>query len=283
MAECDDTVQVDLVQVRRLQLEHGRDRRVRQPVTDRPQLRCAVEVSEASTQQVGAVLVEEVEDLRIAHDRDLDQLGHAVADLILGKCCEEGEVEEHPLGSMVSAEPILVLAVVDGHLDRHAGVDQPDQRRGDPDVGRVAPVTGAGEPGDVGGEPTADDQNGFGATQPERVELTDDPLERRQRLRGLPDLHRHHGQRDAVVAEVAVDLLPIETVNSLVDHHQRATVVAVAVREVGVAELEDAVDVHQVVVDAFVSFDAKGPVGGGDSGFQFTHRTDRSVTANEIT
>ena len=108
---------------------------------------------------------------------------------------------------MVGAEPILVLAVVDGHLDRHAGVDQPDQRRGDPDVRRVAPITGAGEPGDVGGEATADDQNGFGATQPELVERTDDPLERRQRLRGLPDLHRHHGQRDAVVAEVAVDLL----------------------------------------------------------------------------
>ncbi len=271
------------MQVRRLQLEHGRDRRVGQPVTDRAQFRCAVEVPEAGTQQLGAVLVEQVEDLRVADDRDLDQLGHPVADLILGKCCEEGEVEEHLLRRVVSAEPVLVLAVVDGHLDRHAGIDQPDQRRRDPDVGRVAPVTGAGEPGDVGGEPTADDQDGFGATQPELVELADDPLEGLQRLRGLPDLHRHHGQRDAVVARSSRRSAADRDGRRSRRHHQRATVVAVAVGELGIAELEDAVDVHQVVVDAFVSLDAKGPVGGGDSGLQFTHRTDRSVTANEMT
>ena len=99
----------------------------------------------------------------------------------------------------------------------------------------------------------------------------------------LADCYRDYGRALMVIDETVYRLYR-QQIDGYFSHHGIAlTVVSIAVREISVAEVEDPVDIYQVVVDAFIPLDAKGPVRGGDSGLQITHRTDRSVTANEIT
>ena len=50
------------------------------------------------------------------------------------------------------------MAKTAAHLDGDGGVDEADERGGEPDVGGGAPVEGAGGPDDVGDEAAAADQ-----------------------------------------------------------------------------------------------------------------------------
>ncbi len=271
VAERDDAVEIDLVQVGCLQFEHGLDRLVRQAVGDVPQFRGAVEVAEAGAEQIGSVLLEHLEDPEVAHHRDLDELGHAVADLVLGQGGQEAEVQQHLLRRVVGAETVLVLAVVDGDLDGHGGVDQADERGGDADVRRVAAVTGTGESGDVGGETAADDEDRLGADEAEGVELTDDALEGLEGLGRLRDVHLDDGEVDPVVLEVGANPVAVVLQHRLVDHHEDAAVGPVAVRQFGVRGVEDAVDVHEVVLDLLVSLDVETAVARGDLCLHVAH------------
>ena len=144
--------------------------------------------------------------------RDLDQLRDAVADLVEGQGLQEREVEDDLPGGVEGAEAVLALAVVDGHLDRDARVDEPDQRGGHADVVGGPAEHRAGEPRDVRGQAAPDDQHGLRPEQPERGEGVDDPLHGAERLVGLPDRHGEHRQREAVMVEVGVHLLAVEAV-----------------------------------------------------------------------
>jgi hypothetical protein len=72
--------------------------------------------------------------------RDLDQLREAVADLSRGQGSQEREVEEGVDRSVVGAQTVLVVAVVDGDLDGDGCIDQPDDRGRDADEICVAAV-----------------------------------------------------------------------------------------------------------------------------------------------
>ena len=79
--------------------------------------------------------------------RDLNELGKSIADLGDGKGSQKGKVEERLDGRVVSAETVLVAAVVDGNLDGYRGIDETDDSRGNTDVVRVAAIRGACESG----------------------------------------------------------------------------------------------------------------------------------------
>jgi hypothetical protein len=163
-------------------------------------------------------------------------------------------------------EPVLGLAVIDGHLDGHARVDEADQGGGHADVVRGTSVHRAGEAGDVGGQPTTDHQDGFFAQQSEILERIDDSLGRFQRLAGLFEVERKRGELDLVMAEVGAHLLAVQVEDRLVDHHQAAAVGAVVFGNLGVADREGAVDVDQRIVDLFVGLDVEGGVRGSEGG-----------------
>ena len=165
---------------------------------------------------------------------------------------------DHLLGRVVGAQPVLQLPVIDRHLDRDARVDQPDERRRDPDVGGAAAVGGAGEPSHVGRQPPADDEHGLPAQQPEVAEGVGDPRKRRQGLLGLGDRDPDGGQLDLVVGEVRLHLLAVQVMDRVVDDHQTAADVAVAVGELGVVGGEGALDVEQVEGDRLVTSHMEG-------------------------
>jgi hypothetical protein len=95
-------------------------------------------------------MVEQVKGADVGAGRDLDQLGKAVADLRSRQSAEEAKVQERLHRRVIGAEAVLVVAVVDGDLDADARIDQPNDRRRDPNVVRVAAVCGAGEPARIG-------------------------------------------------------------------------------------------------------------------------------------
>ena len=262
VAEGDDPVQVELVQVGDLQAQHGADGVVGDPVRDVAQLRGPVQVAEAGGQQVLAVFLQQLEDAAVGDGGDLDQLGHPVADLLEREGLQEREVQDHVLRGVEGAEPVLGLAVVDRDLDRDAGVDEPDQRGGHPDVVGGAAEDRAGEPGHVGGQAAAHHQHRLLADQPELAERVDDPLHRPQRLAGFLDRDREGGQVDPVVVEVGAHLLAVQAVHGLVDHHQAAPERPVAVGDLGVPDREGAVGVAQRVVDLLVRLDVERRAGG---------------------
>lgn len=91
------------------------------------------------------MLVEEVERVQVGARRNLDELGEAVSDLTNRQRLQEGEVKEGVDRRVVRAQTVLVIAVVDGHLDRDGCVDQTDDSRGDADEVGVSPVGGTCE------------------------------------------------------------------------------------------------------------------------------------------
>lgn len=144
----NDTVQHDLMEIGRLQLEHLVDTSPTDPVRSLLQLRTGiVGPAEAGTDEVLTVLVEQIKSLPVGARRDLDQLGEAVADLSLWQRAEECEVEEGMDGSVVSPQTVLVPPVVDSNLDGNGCVDEADNRGGDADVVGVAAIRGTREAG----------------------------------------------------------------------------------------------------------------------------------------
>ena len=142
----DDTVQTDLVQVRSLELQHFVDARAVDLVRSILDLLLStVGPAESGVDELLAVLVEQVERWQMSAARDLDQLCEAVPDLCLGQRPEETEVEEGVDWSVVRAQAVLVVTVVDRNLDGDGRVNQTDDSRGDADEVGVAAVRGASE------------------------------------------------------------------------------------------------------------------------------------------
>lgn len=101
--------------------------------------------TETGGDELLAILVEQVECGQVGARRDLDELSKSVSDLCLRKCSEEGEVEECLHGSMVSSQTVLVVAVVDGNLDRDRCINQTNDSGRDSDVVGVASVGSTGK------------------------------------------------------------------------------------------------------------------------------------------
>lgn len=141
MAICNDPIQSDLMQVRRLQLQHLVDPLPVNLIRRLDQLlRASIRAAETLLDQLLAVLVQQVKSVEMGTSRDLDQLREAVADLGRGQGAQEREVEEGVDRGVVGAQTVLVVAVVDSDLDGDGCVDQADDRGGDSDEVCVAAV-----------------------------------------------------------------------------------------------------------------------------------------------
>ena len=200
----DDPVEVELVQVGHLEVEHRADRLVGDPVPDPPQLRrCRRGGRSAvcSSSSRGAPAARR--SRRSPTTAILTSSAMPLRTWAIGSVARKREVEDHLLGGVVGAEPVLEVAVVDRDLDRHAGVDQPDQRRRHADVVGAAPVGGAGEPGDVGGQAAADDQHRLLRTSPKSPKASTICSSVASLLSVSAIAHREHGEGDPVIAEVA--------------------------------------------------------------------------------
>ena len=144
----NDTVKTDLVQVWSLELQHLED-------TSTVDLVCsiidlllgAVSTTEASADELLAVLVEQIESWEVTTSGDLDQLCESVSDLSLWKSAQEAEVEESVHWGVVGTETILVVAVVDGDLDGDGSVNETNDGGWNTDVVGVAAVGSTGESG----------------------------------------------------------------------------------------------------------------------------------------
>ena len=95
MTICNDPIQSDLMQVRRLQLQHLVDPLPVDLIRRLDQLlRTPIRSAKALLNQLLAVLVQQVKGVEMRTRRDLDQLREAVADLSRGQGSQEREVEE---------------------------------------------------------------------------------------------------------------------------------------------------------------------------------------------
>ena len=158
----NDTVQHNLMQVRRLQLQHLVDARPVDLIGGLADLRaCIVRAAERRADDFLAVLVEQVERRQVRTARDFDQLREAVADLRLRQVAQEAEVQERVLRRVVGSQAVLVVAVVHSDLDRDRGIDQADHRGGDANVVGVAAVGRTGEAGNICDKSAADHKNGL--------------------------------------------------------------------------------------------------------------------------
>ena len=145
MAVGDDTVKTDLVKIGCLQLQHLVNASTVDGVSSLANLLVVAFATEASSDKLLAVLVKEIECGLVSTCRDLDQLGKAVSDLCLREGLQEREVQEGVHGSVVSTQPVLVIAVVNGDLDTNTGVDKTNDSRGDTDVVGVPAVRSTSE------------------------------------------------------------------------------------------------------------------------------------------
>lgn len=72
--------------------------------------------------------------------RDLDKLGESIADLTSRQRSKESEVQESVHRGVVRAQPVLIVAVVDGDLDGDRSIDQANDSRRDPNEVGVSAV-----------------------------------------------------------------------------------------------------------------------------------------------
>jgi hypothetical protein len=147
VAVSDDTVKTDLVKVGCLQLQHLVDASTVDGVSGLADLLVVAFATEASSDQLLAVFIKKIERRLVSTCRDLDQLGKAVSDLCLGEGLQEREVQESVHGSMVSSQPVLVVAVINGNLDTDTGVDKTNDGGGDTDVVGVPAVRSTSKSG----------------------------------------------------------------------------------------------------------------------------------------
>jgi len=148
VAVSNDSVKTNLVQVGGLELKHLVNTSPVDGVGGLGDLLgSTIGTAKAGADELLTVLVEQVEGVKVSTGGDLDQLCKSVTDLTLGKGAKEAKVEESPHGSVVSTQTVLVVAVVDGNLDRHGGINQANDRGRDSDEVGVAAVRSTGKSG----------------------------------------------------------------------------------------------------------------------------------------
>lgn len=105
VAKGNDSVEAELVEVGRLELEHGLNTSVADLGTGRSNLLAAV-VAERGLDELLAVLDKQIPDGLVADRGDLDELCEAVADLAGRQRPQEREVEEGVQRGVVRAESV---------------------------------------------------------------------------------------------------------------------------------------------------------------------------------
>lgn len=141
----NNTVKTDLVEIGRLELQHLVNASTIDGVSGLADLLVITFAAEASSNQLLAVLVEQIECGLVSTCRDLDQLSKAISDLRLRKSLQEREVQEGMHRSVVSTEPVLVVAIVNGDLDTDTGVNETNDSCGNADVVGVPSIGSARE------------------------------------------------------------------------------------------------------------------------------------------
>lgn len=92
-----------------------------------------------------AILVQQVKDLKVCTRRNLDELCKSIPDLSNRQGAEESKVQEGVDRSMVGTKAVLVVAVVDGNLDAHTSINQANDSSRHPNEVGVSSVGRAGE------------------------------------------------------------------------------------------------------------------------------------------
>ena len=142
----NDTIEADLVEVRSLELQHLVDTGTVDGVGGLfDLLGSALSTTEAGLDELLAVLVEKVKGWLVSTSGDLDQLCKSIADLGNWQSAQETEVEEGVNRCVVSTETVLVVAVVDGDLDGHRGVNETNNGGRDTDEVGVPSVRSTSE------------------------------------------------------------------------------------------------------------------------------------------
>ena len=150
MAECDNAIQHNFVQVWRLQPQHLEYRIFANLLGDRSNLSRAVHLlSELAAEQLLAVATKGIKCAHVGTRTDLDQFGKAVAYLCKWQSLQEAEIKECMDWGMIRSEAILVVTVIHSHFDTDASVDQSNQGCRDANEVGVAAVTGARKAGKV--------------------------------------------------------------------------------------------------------------------------------------
>jgi 16S rRNA C1402 (ribose-2'-O) methylase RsmI len=99
--------------------------------------------AESRSDQLLAVLVQQVECWLVSTGRNLDQLCETVSYLTLWQGLQEREVKECVHGGVVRSETVLVVAVVDSDLDADTSINQANDGSWDTDEVGVPSVRGA--------------------------------------------------------------------------------------------------------------------------------------------
>jgi hypothetical protein len=142
----NDSVEADLMEVGRLQLQHLEDSRTVDLVCGPLEfLGCPVLATESRVDELFAILVQKVEGGQMRTTRDLDELRKPVPRLPDGKGAEEFEIEEGMYRSVVCTEAVLVVAIVHGDLDGDGCVDEADDSGRNADEVGIATVCCTGE------------------------------------------------------------------------------------------------------------------------------------------
>lgn len=123
-------------------------------------IRRAISPGKLGLNKILAVFVQKVEHLWMRARRDFDELREAVAHLSRGQCPQEREIQERVDGCVISAQPVLVVAVIDGYFDAHTGVNEPDDRGWHPDEVGVTAISCTGEAGREQSQPSVE-RRGF--------------------------------------------------------------------------------------------------------------------------
>jgi hypothetical protein len=225
VTESDDTVKTKLVQVGRLELEHGVDTTSCDFKAGSANGIASLLVAETGLNELLAVLDEQLPNGLVTDRGNLDQLSETVANLSNWQCLEEREVKECVERSMVGAETVLELFVVDADLDTDASVDQADKSGGDTNEVARASVRSTGVTGNVGNEASTNNQGGLCADGTERVHGIDN-LEHSLPSAASPNIKTHvhvlvelsalddlPSDLDVVVVKVLLNLVLVDGVN----------------------------------------------------------------------
>ena len=141
----NDTIKTNLVEVGCLELQHLVDTCTVNGISSLANFLVITLTAEAGSDQLLAVLVKKIERGLVSTCRDLDQLGKAVSNLRFGQGLQERKVQESVDGSVISTQPVLVVAVVDSNLDTDTGVDEANDGGGNTDEICVPAVRGTRE------------------------------------------------------------------------------------------------------------------------------------------
>ena len=168
----NNTVETDLVKVRRLEVEHALDSVTADGVGSLLELlgiRARGVAAVSGVDEVLAVLDEHAPGVLVSAVEDLDDLGSTVTGLADGEGLEEIKVKESMHGSVVGTETVLELLVVDADLDRDRSVDQSNEGGTNTDVVGAATVRSTSVTKNVGSETTTDNEDGLLADKTELV------------------------------------------------------------------------------------------------------------------